>query len=50
MENDLNVIENGRQPHIFLSLQIEDELNILVNGRQPKLFSNGRQPEFACQV
>ena len=30
MEDDLNILENGRRPHFF---QMEDDLNILENGR-----------------
>ena len=41
MENELNILGNGRQPHFFL--QMEDDLNIFGNKRQPnentKLFS-----------
>ena len=41
MEDDLNILAKGRQPHLFLKwkttsiyLQMEDNLNILANGRR----------------
>ena len=36
MEDDLNILENGRRPQLFR--QMEEDLNILVNGRQPQFF------------
>ena len=35
MEDDLNVLENGRRPQFF---QMENNINILENGRQPQYF------------
>ena len=53
MEDDFNILGNGRRPQYFL--QMENDLNMLRNGRQPKYFlkfkiisilENGRQPQY----
>ena len=51
LEDDLNIFENGRQPHFFLKrkmtsifLKKEDDLNVFENGRGPQIFENGRRP------
>ena len=41
MEDDLNILENGRQPHFFL---MEDNINNFTNGRRSQYFFNGRRP------
>jgi hypothetical protein len=45
MEDDLNILANGRQPQHFgkwkmtsIFWQMEDNLNILANGRKPQYF------------
>ena len=43
MEEDLNILGNGRRPHFF---QMEDDLNILENGRQFQNLANGRQLQY----
>ena len=43
MEDDLNILENGRQPQFFskwkttsIFLKLEDNLNCFENGRHPQ--------------
>ena len=43
MEDDLNLLEYGRQPQ---SLRVEGFLNILENGRQLKYFSQWKTTSF----
>ena len=40
MEDDLNILENGRRPQFFY---MEYDLNIFLNVRQPKICKNRRQ-------
>jgi hypothetical protein len=49
MEDDLNILANGRQPQYFgkwnttsIFWQIEENLNLLANGRNINLLANGR--------
>ena len=61
MEDDLNILGNGRRPHFFQMeddlnilgirrrphfFQMEDDLNIFENGRQFQKISNGRQLQY----
>ena len=61
MEDNLNIIENGRQPQYFwkwkttsIFLKMEDDLNIFDNGIRPQyimeedlnISENGRWPYF----
>ena len=36
MEEELNILVNGRQPNFFL--QMEDDLHLFANGRQPQKY------------
>ena len=47
MEDDLNIVANGRRPQYFhkwktasIILKMEDDLNYLENGRRPQVLVN----------
>ena len=38
MDDDLNFLENGRQPKSVMFWKMEDDINIFANRRRPPLF------------
>ena len=57
MDNDLNILENGRRPQYFgkgtttsMCWQMEDDLNILGIGRLPQYFGKWKTTSIFCQI